>query len=247
MDTRDLINYQKNINSQGGEDGVIEEICKRLKIKNGNFVEFGAWDGKYLSNTYKLLSENWKGVYIEGEESKYQDLLKTKSEFPDQVFCICSFVTEEGGNSLDHLLSQTPLPKDFELLSIDIDSYDFHVWRGFQDYNPKIVIIEGNSMIAPGIWQIHEEGLSQGSSFTALLALGEQKGYKLVCHTGNLIFVQEQVVPELKLNPLHLEFPETLFNYKRHYKEIEYESKLTTKIRKKIPMKIKRFLTFGRI
>ena len=62
-----LINFRKNLYSQDGEDGVIEEIFKRLSINKGTFVEFGAWDGKYLSNTFALLQKNWAGVYIEGD------------------------------------------------------------------------------------------------------------------------------------------------------------------------------------
>ena len=48
-----LSQFRKNKHSQNGEDGVIAEICHRLAITNGFFVEFGAWDGMHLSNTYK--------------------------------------------------------------------------------------------------------------------------------------------------------------------------------------------------
>lgn len=69
-----LIKYRKNYYSQNGEDGVIEEILKRMGIKQGWFVEFGAWDGKYLSNTYALVEKGWKGVEIEGDKTKFEKL-----------------------------------------------------------------------------------------------------------------------------------------------------------------------------
>jgi hypothetical protein len=47
--------YRKNIYSQSGEDGVLEEILRRLEIRTGSFVEFGAWDGKHYSNNFHLL------------------------------------------------------------------------------------------------------------------------------------------------------------------------------------------------
>lgn len=116
-------------------------------------------------------------------------------------------------------------------MSIDIDSYDWQVWHSLQNYYPKIVIIEGNSCVLPGIWQIHEDGICQGSSFTALVALGEDKGYQLVCHTGNLIFVKKKLSSKLNINPIHILYPETLFNYKRYFGELKYQNQLRSRSR----------------
>ena len=75
-----LIEYRDNKYSQNGEDGIIGEICRRLGIAAGWFVEFGAWDGKNLSNCYNLVAHHgWSGVFIEGNPQKYEDLLKTQA------------------------------------------------------------------------------------------------------------------------------------------------------------------------
>jgi hypothetical protein len=50
----DLSVYEKNITSQFGEDGIIEEVLNRIGIENASCVEFGAWDGKHFSNTWQL-------------------------------------------------------------------------------------------------------------------------------------------------------------------------------------------------
>ena len=54
-----LDNFKKNNYSQNGEDGIIKEITKRLKLdknpKNNWCVEFGAWDGIHGSNTFNLV------------------------------------------------------------------------------------------------------------------------------------------------------------------------------------------------
>ncbi len=63
--------------SQGGEDGIIEEIMKRLGIATGWFVEFGACDGVSLSNTRRLLLAGWQGGYLECDEKKFAALLKS--------------------------------------------------------------------------------------------------------------------------------------------------------------------------
>lgn len=62
--------FSKNIHSQNGEDGVIEELLKRLNISSG-------WDGIYLSNTFNLVEKGFNAVFIESDSEKYVDLLKT--------------------------------------------------------------------------------------------------------------------------------------------------------------------------
>jgi len=71
-----LYKYKKNYYSQNGEDGVTEEILRRLNIKKGCFVKIGAWNGKHLSNTYFLLERGWQGIAIEGGRQKFIDLKK---------------------------------------------------------------------------------------------------------------------------------------------------------------------------
>jgi hypothetical protein len=211
-----LNKFQFNIYSQNGEDGVIEEILKRLVISNGNknwCVEFGAWDGIHLSNTFALVEKNWNAVYIEGDSDRYQDLLKTSRKY-SQIVPIQAFVTrfQNEENPLDRLLKQTQLPKEFELLSIDIDSYDLDVWESLTCYSPKIVIIEINSHVPPGIvWRHSPE--NQGNTFSATLNVAHHKGYTLVCHTGNCIFVRNDLVGKIKLDSQYIQYPELLFLY----------------------------------
>ena len=206
--------YQSNIYSQNGEDGVIAEILKRLGLFNDNnwCVEFGAWDGKYLSNTFALVERhNFNAVYIEGEEKKFQDLLETAKTFR-KIIPICAYVDSQPDdeNSLDNLLAGTKIPKDFELLSIDIDSYDLDVWESLTIFSPKIVVIEINSSIPPGIVWRHSTKL-RGNTFTATCNVAQQKGYTPVCHTGNLILVRNDLIDKLDLDNRYLAHPELLF------------------------------------
>jgi hypothetical protein len=229
--TKPLLKYAFNRFSQFGEDGIIEELCRRLGIKNGWFVEFGAWDGKHLSNTHNLVRHHgWQGVYIEGDPAKYESLLLTQKEFPGRLHTLCAMVGCEGEHSLDNLLARTPLPAEFDLLSVDIDSYDWQVWKSLTHYRPKIVVIESNGILPPGVLQVHNPPHSFSTSFSSLVELGRAKGYQLVCHTGNCLFVRNELVGALRLDPLHLEHPEKLFHYNRYLKE-----KLLARARKILP------------
>lgn len=217
---QNLPKYRYNRYSQNGEDGVIEEICLRLGIIAGWFVEFGAWDGKHLSNNYNLVSNHgWHGVYIEADPVRYESLLLTKAAFPERLHTLCARVGWEGENRLERLPAQTPLPADFDLLSIDIDSYDWQVWNSLSRYQPKIVVIECNSVLPPGVPQLHSPPKHNGASFSSLVELGARKGYRLVCHTGNCFFIRNKLVARLRIDESNLEPPEKLFNYPKHYRE----------------------------
>jgi hypothetical protein len=208
-----LDEFRRNVHSQNGEDGIIEEILKRTGLSAGTCVEFGAWDGKHLSNTYNLVQQGWKSVYIEGDPEKFQDLLKTQHEYPNRIQAVCAFVNHRGENTLDKILSKSNVERDYHLLSIDIDSWDWQIWESSREFTPKIVVIEINSALKPGIKQIHQKDGPSGSSFSSTLELGIKKGYKLVCHTGNMIFVRNDLIEKIHLSQVELDFPEILFDY----------------------------------
>lgn len=193
-----LIDFANNVYSQNGEDGIIEEILKRLEITQGYACEFGAWDGIYLSNTYNLVkNKGWKVVYIEGDPEKYKALLNTTEKRHPHIQAINKMVEVSGENRFDNIVKDTFLPSDFDLLSIDIDSFDFQIWESIR-YQPKIVVIEINSSVPVGVKQTHGKGqggaFTQGSSFTSTLELGISKGYSLLAHTGNMIFVKNELL-----------------------------------------------------
>jgi len=212
-----LLDHRADIHSQNGEDGVIAEILRRLELDHdvdgGRWcVEFGAWDGSYLSNTFALVDRHaWNAIYIEGDPAKFEDLLTTQARQP-RIQAIEAMVglSKHDEQSLDHLLATTPIPHAYDLLSIDIDSYDLDVWASHTDYRPTIVCIEINSSLPPGVLQWHQPG-RPGNSFSSTVAVGRRLGYTLVCHTGNLIFVDDEQVPRLDLPELDLAHPERLF------------------------------------
>lgn len=200
----ELLHYRNNINSQAGEDGVLAEILRRLQISNGWFCEFGAWDGKYLSNTYLLLEQGWSGVMIEGDPTKFQDLEVTAANFANRLYPICRFVSpEDGPDSLDSILSSTPIPVEFDVLSIDVDGLDYFIWEGFRKFNPKVVIIEVNSHYPPEEEHL-ERGANAHSSFASMAILGRRKGYIPVLHTGNVFFVRSDLAANIAADQVAL-------------------------------------------
>ena len=193
--TNPLNQYAYNTYSQFGEDGIIEKIFEILPSSHPRWcVEFGAWDGKFLSNTYQLISnKNWNGVLIEGNTTKFPDLEHT-FKGNQQVKLINKYVDFEGENTLDKLLKETAIPSDFDLLSVDIDGNDYHIWESLQTYHPKLVVIEFNPSIPSDIEFVQEKNRSvnQGNSLLSLIKLGKRKGYELIATTYcNGFFIQK--------------------------------------------------------
>ena len=186
-----LLLYAKNYHSQNGEDGVIEKIFERIGVKDGGWTcEFGAGNGKTISNSYHWIEKHgFKAVYIECSDEYQQIMDGPVKDHPGQIFAFREKVTPE---NIDEILGRTEIPEDFDLLSIDIDSYDYAVWEGLTKYRPKVVIIEVNSSLLPGELHTYTGGPVEGNSFTSTVELGKKKGYTAVCHTGNLIFVRDE-------------------------------------------------------
>jgi len=213
--------YCKNIYSQNGEDGILEQLLKELEIKSGTFCEFGASNGIECSNTYNLIKNyNFSGVAIELDESRYKKCVENYQSFPQvQVFQGAVLYNDKDYN-MDAWLKKGNLPYDLDMLSIDIDGDDYYVWENLTEFQPKIVIFEANPYRDP----IYEElpgstsdeynidllqqwcppRVASGSSFISSVSLGLKKGYIPVSFTGNITFVRKDLVHKLK------EFPYTV-------------------------------------
>lgn len=206
--------FKKNIYSQNGEDGVLSEILKRLSLntKNHLCVEFGAWDGKHLSNTFNLVKLGWDAIYIEGDPVKFKDLIDTANEYPKIKAINCQVESDPDSEaSLNSILLRNNVDSNFDLLSIDVDSFDLDIWESLSNFQPKIVVIEINSSVPPGVLQRHSFN-RQGNSFSSTLEVAKVKGYSLVCHTGNLIFVKNSYVTKLFVHERFFLYPELLFD-----------------------------------
>ena len=216
--------YRKNLFSQNGEDGVVLEIIKRLKLNHRNkwCCEFGAWDGIHGSNTFNLVKNfNYNSIYIEGDKKKYQDLIKTSKKYK-KIIPFNKYVDykKKSLNLLDNILKKTKITKNFDILSIDIDSYDLIVWKSLKKYRPKIVIIEINSGIPLGIRQTHSTS-KPGNSFRSTVEFATKNKYQLICHTGNCIFIDKKYSKKLRISKkflnnknVNLLFDSTWFNKK---------------------------------
>lgn len=211
--------------TQFGEAGIIHEIFKRLKVKKGVCIEFGAGDGKEISNTYSLWNDQgWHGLLIEPDTDKYDQLVqlidrlnKTETVTTLPLYVHNTQQEIQGkiiARPLDDIIDEyipVEAEKGVDLVSIDIDGNDYHVWDSLKKYIPSCIIIEYNSEFPPHMNFINPIGecMGLGSSIRSLNSLGIQKGYKCVAATkGNIFFVKDELINKLgnvctDINELH--------------------------------------------
>lgn len=156
-----ILNFKDNKFSQNGEAGIIDEVIKRIKPKNKVAVEFGAPTKQYCSNIYHLIDQGWNCHYFDND--------------PREEGITKMTVTPENVNEL---------PK-CTILSIDCDGVDYTLFDALKQ-KPDCIIIEINSSLPPNEAFYSPE---KGASFCGMNALAAVKGYFLLAHTGNCIYI----------------------------------------------------------
>lgn len=183
-----LRQYARNVHSQNGEDGILAEALRRLSITKGHAVEIGGNDGLWLSNIRHLIEQGWSGLYVEADYDLY---LKSKANWTNHPHVRSQCCAVDGKN-INAFVND-----GCAVLSLDTDGSDYEIFAGLKA-RPRIVIMEIDSSILPNVKGFNSDG---GASYFTGVELGLEKGYFLLCHTGNLVFVDEkysQLFPEVK-------------------------------------------------
>jgi hypothetical protein len=200
----DLHRFARRVYSEAGEDGIIEAIFERLGVQTGFFVEFGAWDGRHLSNTRLLAERGWSGILIEAEEARFRDLERNVPL--DRVKPVHATVALKGDDLLDAILERSGCPETFDLLSIDVDGDDLAIWMTLQRRRPTCVVIEYNITIPFDVDFVNPPGRAWGNSARTIERIAKARGYRLVAVVKmNLIFVEAEACERAKLKTATLD------------------------------------------
>ena len=195
--SRWLGDHARNVTSQTGEDGLLSKVFDVIGVTDRCCVDIGAWDGIHGSNTRQLVLQGWKSVQVECDPERFRKLSRLYAA-NGRVTCIRRLVQHDGPDSLERLLDETGVGDAFDLLCIDVDGNDYHLWASLERHRPRTVVIEYNFSIPDEVAFVQpaDPHVAQGSSLRALVELGRRKGYELVFPTGlNALFVQRQLFP----------------------------------------------------
>jgi hypothetical protein len=184
-DPQRLEPYGFKVYSQGDEDGILEEIFRRLRIEKGTFCEIGVENGLECNSLY-LVHKGWRGAWVEGNPHQHPFIQeKFASIIPSRLRPILALVTMENVNAI--LASVIEAFGDLDLLSIDIDGNDGHLFECLA-CRPKVIAIEYNSKFPPAVSkrQVYDPHLSWrgtdyfGASLRSLNETATAHGYRLV-------------------------------------------------------------------
>lgn len=202
-DPKNLRNFEKKVFSQNGEDGIIQEIFKRIGTQNQYFVEFGVENGQECNSRFLLEKMGWKGLWIDGSEANVKKARAQFEKFPLKVDC--HFITAD---NIQGIFSAHHVPEDLDLLSIDIDGNDFWILKKLESYRPRLLVVEYNASYHPTIeWVMpyNPEHRFDGTSYfgASLLSFTEfmkKRNYTLVaCDSNgvNAFFVRNDLLKGL--------------------------------------------------
>ena len=217
QDPRSLVPFGYKMYSQNEEDGIIREIFQRIGVTNKVFVEFGVGNG-LENNTLALLFDGWSGLWIDADEAATQSIRDNykKTIAAGALKITRSFITRD---NINDLISAAIPAGEIDLLSVDIDGNDFHVFSAITCVKPRVVVIEYNAKFrlpvlfcmdydAGHMWR-HDDCL--GASLKFLEGEFRKRNYCLVGCTlngTNAFFVRADLAGDKFAEP---------FTAERHY------------------------------
>ena len=205
----DLKRIEASRFSQNGEDGVLLHILSEVGAVDHNIVEIGCGEGIECNSALLVCCFGWNGLLVD-RDRRALDRARAFFQSRSATDRVQLLEQEVQPDAVDELIPG----EDLDVLSIDVDGFDFWIWRQLTRCRPRIVIVEVNASFGPDVcctvpWQCgdsnhdryrrHLRGWHHGASLRAMEALGRSKGYRLVAveSTGtNAFFVRGDLAPD---------------------------------------------------
>jgi len=221
-DPKRLERFGFSVGSQNEEDGMLAEVFRRIGVSDRSFFEFGVGNG--LQNcTYFFLLNGWKGCWVEIDRAKVEFM---RNHFATAISSrqLTLDDTEITAENIDARCDALKIPDTIDLMSIDIDGNDYHVFESMTRVRPRVLVMEYNGTYPPPVRIVgaydrsyrYDASTYIGASLQSLCDLADRKGYQLVgCNiTGlNCIFVRKDLAQDLFCQPATAE---NLYNVPRH-------------------------------
>lgn len=204
---RTLEDWEFQVFSQAGDDGIIQWLVREVPVSKKTFVEFGVEDYTEANTRFLLTRNYWSGLVMDGSAGNAAAIRSDMISVGRRLRSAQAFITAE---NINDALRTNGMSGPIGLLSIDIDGNDYWVWKAIEEVEASIVVIEYNARFGPERAVVvpyrpdfqraeaHHSMIYYGASLAALCGLGREKGFDLVgCNSygNNAFFVRSDLRP----------------------------------------------------
>jgi hypothetical protein len=172
------------------EHKFIEHFLDSTNLKPKFFVDIGAGDGISMSNTFQLAHSGVSGLAIEGSPVRFAQLSLTYEKLK-QVQLVRTYASSA---TISSILKGCDVPKEFDILNLDIDSYDLHILSAIlKDFHPKLCVIEWNRSYPPSVYySVNNDPTIRWDDYTQIFPGASLRAFEELCfkHEYKLIAVQ---------------------------------------------------------
>ena len=189
--------------SQHEEDGLLVALLSLAGVVTKTFVEIGC--GRSGGNAALFVKElGWSGLMLDSSKTAIK---KQRQLYGHRqgVVSVCTKVTPEGINDI---LQNNGFDGEVDLLSIDIDSYEYWLLNNLEVCTPRVLVIEYNALFGPiravtvpyKPFPPDSPKMYRGASLSALYKVARRKGYRLVfcgAEGCNAFFLRDDVAEDV--------------------------------------------------
>ena len=202
----DLWDFEFQVFSQWGEDGILNHLCNVLDLFKPVVVEIGAGNFTECNSRFLAHYRNSSLYLIDASPSINQTFLNLDIQWKTSSKLESIFVTAKNVNEI--LFRARKSLGEIDILSIDIDGNDYWVLREIEEFDFSVVVLEYNSIFGSekavtipyqdffARGDAHFTHLYYGASLKAYINLLNSRGYKFVGTNRpgtNAFFVQEKM------------------------------------------------------
>ena len=199
---KNINEVELKINSQNGEDGIIDFLTYKLNILKTNFVEIGV--GEYIEANTRFLYDRYhpRGLIIDCIKDLKNKVSSNVNLWKGELNIVEHSVNADNINKI----LKDNCNFEIDLFSLDIDSIDYWIIERLEPKISKIFIAEYNSVFGdkydvsvPNLEKFdrasyHHSGLCYGMSLRALVRLMKNKGFYFIGTNtlkNNAFFINE--------------------------------------------------------
>jgi hypothetical protein len=185
-----LWDSEVKVNSQWGEDGILNYICNTIKVSKPRILEIGVGDFKECNSRFLIEMRNASAVLVDSNLNLVENLKKSNLEWKTHIMAVREWVTPDNVNNI--VSKARKFLSGIDILSLDLDGNDYWILKEIDLESVKVIVVEYNPIFgstAPltvprkddfNRTNAHFSNLYWGASIVAFNNLLGDKDYKLI-------------------------------------------------------------------